>query len=328
MIPAWALWVGFASALCRPALAQTGEPPIVPVPVTAATTSPANTSPLSAPVIGTSATTNPSATTQPEVDLRALHRQAVALMRAGKWRQAMGPMNRLLRARPIGQQPRAVVLNEAILDVKLQASAPRAVRNLTLYLREHHQPDELATNVLGSALDEIADRPGMRKNPLFLEGVTEWQRRNDDLEGTRPGSHRWGVEWLTPKRYEHLRTLRMEHQSRVDQQQYVVNRAAALFNARYATYQNLIAQSNQEPPMLLDRSGTPVQARSHMRGTYDTATGTNIDGWIAQGQAQRMIPDLNAAKAELELEQKKLATLKAQFPRPYWPHEYPPLDPD
>jgi hypothetical protein len=41
-----------------------------------------------------------------------------------------------------------------------------------------------------------------------------------------------------------------------------------------------------------------------------------------------MIPDLNAAKAELELEQKKLATLKAQFPRQYWPHEYPPVDPD
>jgi hypothetical protein len=263
-------------------------------------------------------TTSPTAAPTTRPSIQELHAQAVALMREGKWSQAVAPMAKVYHSRPLDEQPRSVVLNQAILDVKMKVYAVRAVRDLTRYLTAHREMDELATNVLGSALDVIADRPRMRRNPIFLAGVKEWERRNAELEYSRPGSHRWGVEWLDNDGYEHHQKVRREHERKLADQQEVVDRAAWRFNIKMETYQGLLAEAQASQ-----------QQMSQIQGTFPQGTPViNGNAAMARAEARRMRPELEAAQNELNAEKKKLAEVKNNSPRPYWPREYAPVEPE
>src|SRR5438034_406927 len=84
--------------------------------------------------------------------LNDLHRQAFALMRAGKFDRAGERLERLYRAIPPAQRSRALVLNHAILDLVQKRLVMRGVKDLVDYLTQHRADDELATNILGASL--------------------------------------------------------------------------------------------------------------------------------------------------------------------------------
>ena len=351
-----------AGALTAPASrAQVVAPPqqpLQPLPQPAAAAAPA------AAVTAPPPATRPAlaaATTQPALD--ELHRRAVELMRQGEWKKAVEPMARVYRALPPDQQPRAVILNQAILDVKLRTNAGRAVRDLTQYLSKHKAVDELAINVLGSALDVIADKTGMRKTALFQKGVAEWERRNIELEEGRPGSHRWGAEWLSDEDYAQLEKKRQEAKSRVADQQAVVDRAQWRFNVQFQTVRSWqsdatghtssssgaygpggllpdgLAENNSIGNVggartggpLHDRNGNLIPNGGNVVGSGSADTSAD-DDWaekaMARGQLRREVPALEAARNELAAEKAKLAELQEKSPKPYWPSEYPPLEPE
>src|SRR4051794_18201074 len=136
---------GIVPPAARAQVVAPPQPPLLPSPpqVPVAASPPADAgdaiSPATRPAILAAA-----ATTQPST--AELHRRAVELMRQGQWAKAVEPMARVYRAFPFEQQRRAVILNQAILDVKLKANAGRAVRDLTQFLSTHKETDELATN--------------------------------------------------------------------------------------------------------------------------------------------------------------------------------------
>src|SRR5262245_40726632 len=90
-------------------------------------------------------------TTKPTLPELEVH--AVALMRNDQWADARALFEEIGRATPPAQRSRPLVLNRAIVDVATKANAMRAVRELSDYLRANRDPDETATNILGSALN-------------------------------------------------------------------------------------------------------------------------------------------------------------------------------
>src|SRR4051812_14823025 len=126
-----------------------------------------------------------------------LHREAVELMCDGKYSKAEQVFDRAYDAVPAAQRSRPLVLNRAILDLMRKSFIMRGVRDLNEYLTKHRGEDELATNVLGAALNVAAEDPRLKSSAAWQAAYREWDRRNYLLDHSRAGWRRWGTRWIS-----------------------------------------------------------------------------------------------------------------------------------
>jgi hypothetical protein len=271
-------------------------------------------------------------TTAPSLD--ELHAQAVELMRQQQYAKAATAMKRVYESKPSHQQSRTVMLNQAIIDIAQKVNTPRTVRDLTAYLAAHREPDEFATNVLGSALNIAADTGRFRQTRFFSAGVKEWERRNYVLEQSRADAHRWGTKWLTPDEWDQLQKRRTEVQYAVDVQKEAVGRAQWEVENLQATRQQIAADvpaalpSNPLVGQIPNRPVTP-QDLNGQRGLtaqelYDTR---EFQRMVAAAELRKMDQQIQQAMSALASEQQKLRAAQNSFPKPQWPTRFDPIEP-
>lgn len=164
-------------------------------------------------------------------------------MRKGALDHASALMEQAYDATPPEQRARPLVLNRAILDLTQRVHVMRAVRDVCDYLRAHAEPDEQAQNILGAALHIAADTPRWKKAVLWQSAVREWERRNEQMNQSRPGFRRWGPHWLDEQQYEDLEGERAQLEDAIDAQADRVARAATRVEALQSQYAALGASA-------------------------------------------------------------------------------------
>ena len=130
--------------------------------------------------------------------LLALHGLAVAYMRTKQMPKAgelfAGESDPLCQ-QIVRDPTRPLVINRAVVDITQKTKAVRAARTLKEYLEKHPgEADETMVNLLGTAIAVGEEHTTARS---FLNQCAEFYvKLNEQLEKTRPGQKRWGVQWL------------------------------------------------------------------------------------------------------------------------------------
>lgn len=289
--------------------------------------------------IGAALTTSPSANrspaTRPSSD--QFHAQAIDAAGQNQLAKARKLIDQAYNAAGPEQRDRPLVLNRAALDLSQNATAMRAVRDLTAYLTKHRDPDEPATNRLGAALDVTGSTPRLRESDLWKDALREWERRNYLLDRARPGYHRWGPKWLDEQDYLDLRdAIKASEQAIRDQEGYV-ERAAwrtaqkqdaldyAIYTAevmgRMITDDSYLTRGQQQ--LGRNRAGnagadlayTERDPRPYRRGV------ATVDPEQSE-QLRRVQRERDLAVREEERERDKLQALRRAAPRPQWPRRF------
>jgi hypothetical protein len=280
------------------------------------------------------ATTRPSLlsatapATQPT--LESMHAQAVALMAQGRYDKAAPLLEKVYAAIPRERQTRSLVINHAILDMTQRINVMRGVKDLSEYLLRNKDADEYATDVLGSAMNVAAERPAWKKSAVWQAAYREWNKRNFELDHSRPGYHRWGTQWLDEDQFRDVQAKRDAWQRALrDQEDRVkaaAHRAQALADASQQAwgdaqmYENL--RSNLEQ-IYVDPRYAPM-SRSIAGGQ---AVNARWEALAAKGTANQLSRDAQGALAQISMEQVKLTELQRQEPRPDWPKRFEPVPP-
>lgn len=145
--------------------------------------------------------------------------------RAGELFDDSAPLSRQLAADPTRDQ----VINRSVTDMIQRTKAMRAAKTLREYLEKHPQDnDQEVLDLFGTALSIAAAHT---QEQSFLKQCAEYyERRNEQLEKTRPGEKRWGVRWMS--QYE--AQLHFDEQRKAGEEwQKLVGQA----NAAYADWQ-------------------------------------------------------------------------------------------
>lgn len=315
-------------------------------PAAPATTAPA----MAVPVTGAHAATGrtiaarAAAATAPatQPSLAELHVKAVASMKAGDMNRAREVLDLAWKRTPPERRSRALVLNRAVVDLSSPAFVMRGLRDLTEYLVAHPEGDELATNVLGSALDVAAYEPRLRAGRLWQAALREWERRNEQLDGSRPGFCRWGPRWLSEQEYADLRARQKEWQKSIRAQQKIVEAALHRVGAsesRAAVGAEFVDRVPIEWPGNRDRL-LQWRMKYQMTLAERKQVWKQEDAWKAREGAalrqqaranQRHAAEVGAAvaraRADAQLELDLFDRLIAEQPRPEWPRAYEPVVP-
>ena len=279
----------------------------------AAPAPPAAPPPPAPPAPATQAATRPTAE-----QLHAMHVRAYQHMRAGQFDKAKPLMEQVYAAAgagaaggPVAQRSRALVVNRAIMDLAQRVNVVRAVRDLHEYLAARDQPDELATNVLRSALHLTgAENPRVADSPLLRSARQVWARHNELLEATRPGAHRWGARWITPREYERLEALRRAAEERIKHVEGVVEQCNTLIEQAY--------DSAREYERQMSEYQHADEESNEAKWWYDARRGL--------ANAVRRKAELTAGRDyNLRLIEHLRRTA---FPEPTWATRYEPIDPD
>ena len=223
-------------------------------------------------MLSIAATTTAAPATRPSAE--ALHAQAVELMRQDQLDKALEQMDKAYAVTPATERNRPLVLNRAILDLRLRLNVMRAVRELHAYLVDRPEPDEEAHNILGAALNVAAASPRVKNGAVWQAAFREWERRNDEMDASRPGFRRWGAQWLSEQEYEASQDDRValqraadEQQARVDQAQTRVEtlrlRHQALVAADQAERQRRLSDWAEQQDLIRDLRGYEQQVRSY-----------------------------------------------------------------
>ena len=134
-------------------------------------------------------------------------------MLAGQMQRAVTPLEIAYKSRPLAEQPRALVLNHALLDVALKQNAMRAVKDLREYLgAQDASADEQAVNLLGAALEVAGHDERMRETELYMNAEQQLEKSIKLLERGRPGERKWGTPWKPDKEFADLQAKRQASQ--------------------------------------------------------------------------------------------------------------------
>ena len=259
-----------------------------------------------------------SATTQPLAN--DPHSQAVALMRAGEWKKAREILDAIWKDTSPEKRSRALVINRAIVDLTDSRFVIRAVRDLGEYLVKHPEPDEQATNVLAAALNNAAGDPKLKSNPIWQSAWKEWDRRNEQLDQSRPGFRRWGAQWLSDEEFAALRQRQKDQDAAVRQQADVVQadlrRVGAVTQARSV-------QEFVEGSYFLDDAHTNSIYQTIPRDFMETQ-----HEWIQNLRHYYEVnTTLNQAQGQATRDFERFQQLVAQRERPKWPTRFEPVSP-
>jgi hypothetical protein len=182
----------------------------------------------------------------------------------------------------LGDPPRDILWNRAVLDMRQKFKVLRAVKGLREYMEKHKlQSDEEMLNLLGTGLS-IANQ-NAPADPRFLNECAEFYvLHNSELERMRPGLHRWGVTWILPQEAE----VHAEEQRKA---QALINAAVQRSNAALAVYKK--AQEDARPKgRTLTRSASEAQVEQ-ARQVYE-ATKKEIAQAKAQYPQQPWLTDI------------------------------------
>jgi hypothetical protein len=270
---------------------------------------------LAAPAPAPAAPSAPAS--QPTAEqLHAMHVRAYQHMRAGQFDKAKPLMEQVYAAAagagvPVAQRPRALIVNHAIMDLAQRVNVVRAVRDLHEYLAARDQPDELATNVLGSALHLAgAGNPRVADSPLLSSARQVWARHNELIESSRPGEHRWGARWITQREFERLEALRRAAEERVKHVEGVVEQCNTLIQQAY--------DSAREYERQMSEYQHADEDSNESKWWYDARRGL--------ANARRRMAELTAGR---DYNLKLIEHLRrSAFPTPTWATRYEPIDPD
>jgi hypothetical protein len=227
-----------------------------------------------------------------------LQGMGTAYMMLSHFEKANEPLD-LACASPL--RDRSVVMNRVILEIAQHVNAMHAVKEMMDYLSvPEKQNDELALNLLGTALGYLAQDYQKAKVPLFQKAAQLYESRNSALESRHRGKKHWGVEWLSDRdaypKEQALKDGKYAYKKAVEEQ----DAAANELKAAEEDYEN-------------GRTGTLLKKNP----TYDQ-----------QKAMSHAIDRLNKAKDRYA--NSVAATPKAwkAIPWPQWPDHFPPLAPD
>ncbi len=131
--------------------------------------------------------------------LTSLNATAVAYMnlklnqRTGELFSDDEPLGRASLA--MNSPSRDLVWNRAVNDLTQKFNIMRSVKMLHEYMDQHTEPDEPLMNLLGTVLF-VADESNPVNRKVLDDGIGFYGQRTMDLEKTRPGERRWGIQWL------------------------------------------------------------------------------------------------------------------------------------
>jgi ribosomal protein S27E len=187
----------------------------------------------------------------------------------------------------LGDPPREIVWNRAVLDMRQKFKVLRAVKGLREYMEKHKvQADEDLLNLLGTALS-IANQ-NAPADPRFLNECADFYvLHNSELEKTKPGQHRWGVKWVSPE----------EAKAHAEEQR----KAAAAIQAAAGRADAALARYKQ----------LQFDARPKGRNMARTASDAQVD----------------AGRREYEAAMKEVAQIKSQYPQQPWLTDIRPVIP-
>ncbi|MEA2708571.1 MAG: hypothetical protein QOF78_1172 [Phycisphaerales bacterium] len=152
----------------------------------------------------------PAPATRPSPE--QLHATAFQFLRDKQYQKATTPLETAYKARPLAEQPRALVLNHALLDIVTKQNAMRAVKDLREFLGAREIGDERAVNFLGAALDVAGRDERMQETDLYLAAEKQLERSIKLVEKRRPGERMWGSQWKPEAEFKDLQAKR--HASR------------------------------------------------------------------------------------------------------------------
>jgi tetratricopeptide (TPR) repeat protein len=125
-----------------------------------------------------------------------LHGIGIAYLALGRYDKASEP---LARAYPSSLRGRSLTINAAILDVVQRVNVMHGIKELKDYLSSQSAPDEVALNVMGASMGLAATDERLWQGQFFQQMGRFYEKKNAELEATRPGQRRWGTEWLPVK---------------------------------------------------------------------------------------------------------------------------------
>ena len=239
---------------------------------------------------------------------------AYEFMRAGQFQKATAPLEQAYRAKPLGEQPRSLVLNHAMLDVMQKINAMRAVKDLREYMRMHPEPDELVVNLLGAALQTSAKTPRVIQTDLFQNAVKQLEQGVAALEQTRPGEHKWGNKWYNEVGFHDIRMKLDESLARLRTEQDDADRLKGDWQAALAEVQ---------------RYNTLNMGTVHVHRDPNDAWSCPICYQIRINEQRRQTAMSRATAAEGRYKAQQLIAdrAKADVPQPDWMMDFTPIDP-
>lgn len=251
------------------------------------------------------AATQPVSPPLPE-EFRESYAQAVSLMKLNQYDKAAPLMDKIYEAAPVKARSRSFVLNHAIFDVTRRAYVMRALKDLEEYLTAHRPEDEVATNILGAALAAAVEHnPRWKQQGVWQAAFREWDRRNFNLEHSRPGMHRWGTKWLTEEQYAAVKSKIDDWNHEVEAQRERITRAKWKLDS-------VTQQLND-----LDQTARDPNNRAYG------------DAYFARQEARRIrreeLPDAQNYYTDMVA---ALDRLQQQNPRPEWPKRFDPVEPE
>jgi len=105
-----------------------------------------------------------------------------------------------------GFTSKSMALNRAIMDIKLQGTLVRGMKQLESALPQYGV-DEISVDALGYAISQ-----GMKNSvtkPDAAKMVDSYTRFNTQLEATKPGQKHYGNQWMTADEYQKMMNPRL-----------------------------------------------------------------------------------------------------------------------
>jgi hypothetical protein len=272
-----------------------------------------------------------AAATQPSPD--ALHAQAYDLMFSGAYAKARAPLDKAYNATPPAARSRALVINHAILDMTSKTYVMRAVKDLGAYLTKNRAEDEPATNLLGGALNLAAGDPWIKRGDLWQAVFKEWDRRNYNLDHSRPGWRRWGTRWISDEEFNTIKAQQQSLRQSVEDQQDRVNRASDRAASICQQQQSAFDTRTQYDALrrYLLTYNNPGQNLYVFNPIFNSnqpdANGIITGFWEADQAYRRLNAEATAAIHEYDTEARRLVELERKVIRPEWPTKFDPIDP-
>jgi hypothetical protein len=247
-------------------------------------------------------------------ELDALHAQAIALMRDGKYDKAAEALERVYKATPAAQRTRPLVLNRAILDLLQKRFVVRSVRDLGDYLAKHRGEDEFATNVLGACLNAAAGDPRIKSGSVWQTAFKEWDRRNYLLDHSRPGWRRWGTRWVSDEETKAREAKVADLRRAIDDQTDYIDRL--LTDAASVAQQQENALNSQSAYNQVRSQIAPVRDYLQQVQRYQAQVATYKQWEATQRAAGKTVPPVNfppmADPAQTPFNPLNIATLQAR----------------
>jgi len=220
------------------------------------------------------------------------------------------------------------------VDIRQRKFATRGLRDLMQYLLANKGEDELATNVLSGALEVVAtDTPKLKSGLLWQQAYKEWERRNYNLEKSRPGSHRWGARWLSDEEFKELTAKQEAVKDQMVLQQQVVRTAAEKFDTLFSKIQSArqmqTTYERYRQSMYTTLRSNVTNSTSVWDLYYAQIESAKLhDAAVEVGKAaEKLAPEARDAWQDLEKERLKLLNIAVQRPKPEWPTRFEPVDP-